>query len=360
MLQYFQYEIPFRTPFKTASKIYHFRKGVILHYKNEKIDLFTEASPLPGFSRESIEDVRDSLLQNQESILHLLEGVNDFNQIRDLQELDELNLPSVQFSLSMLSLFLLAEKKQKTIFDLFKKSLPSLKVNDIVGDSSISQMENRITESIQKGFQVIKIKAVHPINELAALLNKIQEKYPSVTFRLDGNQSWPRNSLKMNCKLFGNVQIQYVEEPVAIDKLNDIPGIQNSCCFPVAFDETVRDISSLKTLLQMSQTPYIIIKPMLLGNIFKIHETITEIRSSSKQIVCTTSLESMIGRSMVAIAASLIGDPNVSHGLNTGDLFATDLLPDFNIKNGLIKDHQLNLTAKSFQGIKTEHLKKLN
>jgi len=104
---------------------------------------------------------------------------------------------------------------------------------------------------------------------------------------------------------------------------------------------------------------YIIMKPVLLGNILEIYETISQYRSNFKHTVVTTTLESNIGRSMIASTASLIGDPKMSHGLHTGHLFADDLLPDFEIKNGLINNLLKNPAVESFSQIKTSYIKQL-
>lgn len=360
MLQLFEYDLPFRSPFITGSAEYKSRKGILIHYKNSRTDVVAEAAPLPGFSKESFNDVKQSLSNQQEFIQKFLEDDLTLQKIWDLEKKTELNYPSVQFALSYLSLSVLAEKHGKTIYDLFK-TIPAgtIEVNDVIGHSKIEGMRREIEESVQRGFKVIKVKALHPVGKLASLLAQIQRKYPSIRFRLDANQSWPVSSLEKNCGQFRNLRIQYIEEPVFIEKPETVRNLQNRCSIPIALDETVNTLETLKNILKEYPDVYVIIKPMLLGNILSIHETISQFRGSFKQIVCTTALESSIGRSMVATTAYLTCDQNLSHGLNTGHLFATDLLPDLEIENGSLKHLHKNTGTRSFQGIKTAHLKKL-
>lgn len=360
MLQLFEYDLPFRSPFKTGSVAFVNRNGILIRFKNSWIDIVAEAAPLPGFSKESFGDVKQALLEQKEFIQEFLEGDLTLKKIRELDQIIDLNFPSIQFALSFLALSVLTEKVGKTVYDLFK-TIPAgtLEVNDVIGHSEIENMQKEIEKSVQRGFKVIKIKALHPIDELASLLSQIQEKYPSILFRLDANRSWPVSYLEKNCGQFRNLRIQYIEEPVFIESPDSIKGLQNKCSIPIALDETVNTIETLKNVLKKYPDVYVIIKPMLLGNILNIHETISQFRSSFKQIVCTTALESSIGRSMVATTAYLTGDQNLSHGLNTGHLFTTDLLPDLEIENGSLKHLHKNTGTRSFQGIKIAHLKKL-
>ncbi|WP_234572352.1 enolase C-terminal domain-like protein [Rhodohalobacter sp. 614A] len=360
MLQLFEYELPFRSPFKTGSATFKTRKGILIHYEKNDVDLVAEAAPLPGFSEESYEDVKHVLVNQKKFIQDFLESDLTLDHIRDLAENPDLKYPSIQFPLSYLSLSLLAEKKGKTIYDLFR-TIPAnaIQVNDVIGYSSIEKMEENLEQSVLNGFKCIKIKAKHPVDKLASLLSRIQKKYPSVHFRLDANQSWPVSSIEKNCGLLRNLHIEYIEEPTHVEDLQNLKQLQKNCSVPLALDESVSSIKNLKFVLKNHPEIFVIIKPMLLGNILKIYETILEFRGSCKYIVCTTALESSIGRSMVATTTSLLGDQNLSHGLNTGHLFANDLLPDLEIKNGSLKHHQYKHRTKSFKSIKTTHLKKL-
>ncbi|MCG2589089.1 enolase C-terminal domain-like protein [Rhodohalobacter sulfatireducens] len=360
MLQLFEYELPFQTAFKTGVSEYKTRKGVLLHYRDNNLDFLSEASPLPGFSKESIDKVLKSLTDQKKWIEEFLDGNLDLQSIRELINIKELNLPSIQFGISFLSLSVLAKREGKTVYELLDKGTPKkILINDVIGHSTTPEMKRDIESSIKKGFNVLKIKAPYPLNDLPSLIGSIHKQYPDIKFRMDANQSWPRSELRKIFSLLNHLPIEYIEEPCPISDLSELEKIQSESNLPIALDESISTIPRLKKVLNLYPKLVLIIKPMLLGNILKIHETISQFRSNSKQIVVTTMLESKIGRSMTASTAFLIGDPEMRHGLHTGHLLADDLLPDFIIENGSIQNLQPNPCTDSFSQIKTSYLKKL-
>lgn len=360
MLQFFEYELPFRSPFQTGSSDFRNRKGIVIQYRENGIDFLVEASPLPGFSSESFDEVRQSLIKQKRWIENYLNGEISFQNIRDLANIKELNLPSIQFSLSFLSLSVLANRQDKTFYDLFDQKTPQkIQINDVIGHGPTRQMQHQIERSIQQGFQVLKIKAPHPVENLVSMLNQVHEEHPNVQFRIDANQSWPKSEVRKNCELLQHLPIEYIEEPCKLNDLNEIQEIQKISTIPIALDESISNLDQLKKVLKQFPEIVVILKPMMLGNFLEIHETISHYRSSCKQIVVTTMLESRIGRSMIASAASLIGDPQLRHGLHTGHLFTDDLLSDFDIENGSIINLPKNPAIRSFSDTKTSYFKNL-
>lgn len=360
MLQLFEYQIPFRTAFKTGSSSFKHRKGILLYYKEGDTDFVVEVSPLPGFSRESFSEVKQILIDQKRFINDFLGRELSLQKIRNLANIKVLDLPSIQFSISFLGLSILAYRQNKTIYGLFDRKVPSrILINDVIGHGSPEEMKSQIKTSLEKGFQTIKIKAPHPIDDLTHLLSSIHKKHPDIQFRIDANRSWPKSQVTQNSKKLQHLPIEYIEEPCKIDTLSEIKEIQKISSLPVALDESVSTIKEIEEALDQFTNLVLIIKPMLIGNFLEIHETISRFRSSSKQLVVTTTLESKIGRSTMALTASLLGDQQMSHGLHTGHLFADDLLPDFEIEKGSIKNLRGNPAIQSFSQIKTSFIKNL-
>ena len=329
MLDLFEYRLPFKNPFRTGSSIFTERLGVLLRYRQNEIDITGEAAPLPGFSKESLEDVRISLTRHRDDIVKYLDSVDSLEHLDHLPGHEFFSYPSIRFSLSFMTLAILADKQAQSVTELFGRDEPNhVKINDVIGHMPSPELKRSIHRSIQAGFKVIKLKAPDPPIDLVPVLESVQREFPDILFRLDANRSWPLSSIEANSSLFKELPVQYIEEPARIQNLKEFHQLQEQSHLPLAIDESIKDLEDLQWVLSEYPDLYIVIKPMLMGNVAKLRETIHQKRSSFKGVVITSSLESAVGRSMVRAVTPLLGDQELSHGLNTGPLFSKDLIPD--------------------------------
>ena len=325
MIRLYEYRLPFKAPFKTASNTYDHRTGILIDYTTDEFSVLSEASPLPGFSNDTFEDVKKTFLQIENN-LNLF-----FHQDFDIQKLKSFldtlpDLPSLQFSLSYLGIALLARRKSASIASIMGLTpVKSIQVNEIIGAGHVSDIEEKIELGLKNGFTTFKFKAPYPVNTLADILKTICTAYPSIKIRLDANQSWPENKIAEIGSVLQSLPIEFIEEPVAFQNPDDIQHIISKLSVPVAVDESIEGITGLNSFLKTGPELFVIIKPMILGNLFRIHETISKYRSNHTNVVVTTSLESVVGRSMITNVATVIGDPDLAHGLNTGQFFNSDL-----------------------------------
>lgn len=326
MIRLFEYNLPFKAPFKTATTNYDHRKGILIIYKTVEFSVLSEASPLPGFSNESFEDVKKTLLEIESDLNHFFDQNFDIHKLKSfLSSLPD--LPSLQFSLSYLGIAVLARRKSASFANIMGVSfINSIQVNEIIGADRVSDIQEKIERGIKNGFTTFKLKAPYPVHDLAENLKDICSIYPHINIRLDANQTWPRNKITEIGKLLQPLPIEYIEEPVDFHNPEDIQKISSRLTIPVAIDESIQGISGLVSVLKSCPDLFLIVKPMILGNLFRIHETISKYRSNHTNIVVTTSLESVIGRTMIANVAALSGDPELAHGLNTGQFFKSDLV----------------------------------
>ena len=139
------FSIPFVKPLKTSGMIYTHREGVWIKLKCANFTGVGEASPLPGFSTETLKEVR-----------YALEG---FHQAIDREDLDreELfllleihsqNTPSVRFALETAIYDILAKEEELPLAKyLNNKANVEILVNGLVG-----------VHQPGEGFSVMKVK----------------------------------------------------------------------------------------------------------------------------------------------------------------------------------------------------------
>ena len=338
MIEIFTYRLPFLKPFVTGSEVFHYREGVFIRYSDEYIEVISEAAPLPGFSHESLEEVITAVRDQKESLESFFSESYSLNELRIfLKQLP--NLPSLQFALSFLGIQIISERNQHSLFDLFKVSRPSkIFVNDVLPIQNLDETIDHFKKSYDKGFRTFKIKSGFPVHQLIKTLKALSDTAEqNCKFRIDANRSWPADDFSGIIKQLEDFNIEYIEEPHLSADIQSLTNTIQNSTIPIALDESIINIEHLKKLLKKLPETVIVIKPMILGNLFDLFETIDLHRTHFNKIVVTTALESSIGRKSIASVASLIGASNMAHGLNTGRFFETDLSRENFISDGRLK-----------------------
>jgi L-alanine-DL-glutamate epimerase-like enolase superfamily enzyme len=238
-------------------------------------------------------------------------------------------LPSLQFSITFLGAAILAHQRGTSLFELFGRSVkPKVHVNAVAGTLPEEELTRQILLSVEQGFHVIKLKATKKVDKLIPTLEAVSNQRPGIQFRLDANRSWPIDEIRERTSAFSHLPIEYVEEPSTFRGNEELEQMIRESRLPIALDESVQTTEHLYQMMSRHPDLTFIIKPMLFGNLIRLFETIQSNRSSFRQIIVTTTLESAVGRSMIAVCSALFGDPNRGHGLRTGTIFERDILPD--------------------------------
>lgn len=194
------------------------REGLILKRNN----FYAEASPLPGFSRETLE-----------------EAIEDLSQA--LRFSRPAKTPSVQFALSCL-------------------------------DKPLRSVRLKMAALHSKPIETLKIK-LGPLS-VGKAIDLVQQHYQDYRLRLDFNRMWKLEDALEFASVFSVRDFDYLEEPVrSFDELVDF---SRQTGFPIAVDESVG--------LNWSQIPSlkaVTVKPTLTGSIPKVPSPLKLILSSS-------------------------------------------------------------------------------
>ncbi len=322
----------------TGSGVVHHREGILIRYSDSATEVITEAAPLPGFSHESLNEVKTAVSDQKESLDTFFSEPFSLKELKlFLKQLP--NLPSLQFALSFLGVQLFSERNQRSLFHLFEVRKPSkILVNDVLPIQEVDDTIRHFKKSYDKGFRTYKLKSGFPVDHLLKTLKVLNETAEQdCKFRIDANQSWPADQFSDIVKQFVELNIEYIEEPFPFSDLQSTVQLIQKSAIPIALDESTKNILHLQKVLKKLPETVIVIKPSVLGNLFDLFETLVLQRTHFNRIVITTALESSIGRKMVASVASVLGAPNMAHGLNTGRFFETDLSRENLISSGRLK-----------------------
>lgn len=328
MLSLYSFSLPFAEPFRTPVTTITHRDGLILKYG----DHYAEASPLPGFSPETIVEVTSRIKKDSEDLSHFFNSKFDHDRLKSLvRKYPE--LPSLQFALSMLGFKILNSRDEPagSVIKLFEGDLSALQINEVAGSDTTIEEVSKLTEG---GGKVIKFKVGGNPGKTAELLNALHRQFPELQLRLDANQSWPADRIKEYSSLFRKLPVQYIEEPAVFSGTEELKNLLELCDLPVALDESVQSLNRFKvysSLLQKEIAAFII-KPAIFGDLPGLFETIGRQNSLVNKVVFTSAFESAGGHADIRRIATAYGSEKFAHGLGTGRFFSTDLcktLPEY-------------------------------
>jgi len=271
----YRFQIPLVRPLKLKGQTYTEREGVLL----ERDGQWSEASPLPGFSAETIDDVIAALQGSQEAPA------------------------SLKFALSVLD---------------DPISVPV----EVPWNFLLLGTRDQVLAGVEKcrdaGCRAAKLKVGgRELNAAISLVREVRERLPdSMQLRLDANQAWTLEEATSFCNAMKDIELEYIEEPLQdssrLEELYDRTGVK------YALDETlVRE----EDLSPWPNVAALICKPTFLGG----RESVERLAATGKPIVFSAAFESGVGIArIVQLAAEY--SPEIPAGLDTLDWLTDDLL----------------------------------
>ncbi|WP_108648969.1 o-succinylbenzoate synthase [Dongshaea marina] len=306
----YHYSLPLREPLLLPGHELNTREGLLLKLGNQ----WGEIAPLPGFSRESLQDAQDELI---EVVSRLQDGLKA-----------KATQPSVQFGL-----------------DCAQYSWPSAPPKLLAPRHLLQGRPDRVAKHWRQWFgpypKQIKVKVGrYPIAHEVALINELCRLAPDSKLILDANRSWTKEEAWSICNLLDNKRIDYVEEPCATLEENRFIATHTS--LPVALDEY---LSEHKKIPEFDNLKAVILKPTLIGSIDKCKQLIKSARERGARTIISSSFESTIGINCLSRLAAEWA-PGEVHGIDTLKFFSHDLVnPPFvsTEKRPLLQESELNL-----------------
>ena len=274
----YRFRIPFRRNVMLAGTPVSQREGILLEHNGR----WAEASPLPGFSSESIDDV-----------IAALRG--DYN-----------NKP-VPAALSFALSSLVAPMPTR-----LQVPLNGL----LMGDET--QILADAKNCSQRCFAAVKLKVGrNALDSEFRLVRQVRDLLPAdIHLRLDANQAWTFEEAEEFFKRVEGVDIEYVEEPLQdpdqLEKLFATTGIG------YALDESLKGGNSLE---KWPNVTALICKPTILGG----RKAIAELGTEETMKVFSSAFESGVGIARIMQLAAEFS-PGTPAGFDTLAYMKDDLL----------------------------------
>jgi o-succinylbenzoate synthase len=323
-----RYELPLSEPLVLGGAVLRRREGLLLELAGEKGALgWGETSPLPGFSRESLDEAAGRLRDLASSVMRCevtddwIAPDGDFNR-----ELGSMDLaPSARFGFELALWDLYATSRGRSLADLITpRPRATVPVNALISGPPGEALEEA-RRARSAGYETIKLKvggrAVEEDVEHVRALN--EELGDAVALRLDANRAWSLEEAERFARATAGMRFEYVEEPLADPTLLSVFARDHDV--PVALDESLVEMEP-ESLEDHGYARAVVLKPTLLGGVSRTLRFAARASGLGMEPVISSAYETGVGTvALVALAAG-VGDGEVPAGLDTYRRLAEDVL----------------------------------
>lgn len=306
-----RYELPLKPALTLKHGVLSLREGLLLSLQDENAEChLAEVAPLPGWSRESLEDCFNWIVQNKDNL-----------SVKQSE-----SLPAVSWGLYL-------------AHNLAPNLANTLRLNALLTADKPAQLKRETENLYNLGYQTFKLKIGRfpPRQERDRIAAVIAGMGPLGSdlgkLRLDANRSWTLSqalSLVEHCQdLPLAACLAYIEEP--LQNCEELPSFRQACPWPVALDESLCDTEISPTIWQACSA--LVLKPMLLGADATLY-WLKKAQLSGKTVTISSLFESPWGLAKLAYWAAQVA-PEQAAGLDTWRAFAAQPdLPVWEIQQG--------------------------
>ncbi len=313
-------DLQFITPGKTSRGTLHSKPSWFLILEEQGKQGIGECSVIPGLHPEYNEHYEDQ-------IHALVRNINS-GQPPVISNWDD--YPSIRFGLET-ALINLKQNQEWILFPSdFTLGKTGIAINGLIWMGNKEEMQMRIKEKLDKGFNVLKLKvgAIDFEDELS-LLNNIRSTFSlsALEIRLDANGAFTASQALNKLQKLSHYQIHSLEQPIQAGHWEQMAQLCKQSPIPIALDEEligIKTVDRKKELLSTISPQYIILKPSLLGGLEKSAEWITLAQEHDLGWWSTSALESNIGLNAIAQWVYTY-HPTMVQGLGTGQLYSNNI-----------------------------------
>jgi O-succinylbenzoate synthase len=322
----YRYRLPFAEPLVLKGATLRHREGVLLELTGEEgVIGWGEASPLPGFSRESPEEAAEQLLGLAASMTGRRMNEDWVGAAGTLAgELDLLHLmPSVRFGFELAVWNLYAAARSVSLPELISPHpRPTVPVNGLLAGSP-DEVLSEVRLMRADGYRAIKLKVgSRTIEEDIELIRELNEELgEEISLRLDANRVWSLEDAERFVHCAVDLNFEYIEEPLADPR--HLPAFARNHRIPVALDESLIGMNP-EALEDHRYARAVVLKPTLLGGISRTLRLAERALHLGITPVVSSAYETGIGTMALVALAAGIGDEEVPAGLDTYRRLAED------------------------------------
>ena len=341
------FRVALRSPFVTGGVSVRFRSGFLVSITAGGHTGWGEASPLPGWSR-------NSLLQTETALRPALEAIGTDAESAVVAAIASLeHAPHARAAVAGAWADLQARQEGTTLAAHLIESTGAgrsrstgagraetsgkdrsgpapyeeVAVNALVTADEPDDVGSEAQDAVEAGFRAVKLKVgrAEPATDVDRVRAARAGLGPETELRLDANGAWDQATAVEVLGRMQDCNIAYCEEPVA--GIEAIAAVGRRSRIPVAVDESIRSESDAVRALELGVST-LIVKPQALGGPDVALAIVARTREAGASVVVTSFLDSAVGLAHalhVAAAVDAAASHRQVHGLATAELLAEDL-----------------------------------
>ncbi len=292
----------FTNPIITNHGVWEIRESIIIRLVDEKNSItWGEISPISWFGSETLEQALDFCHQLPETISkEIIFTIPD-------------NLPACQFAFE--------SSTHEDGFGLCSRNFQSPGTYSGLlpaGKSALNQWSNLW----EQGYKTFKWKiCVNEINQELEIFDLLISSLPtSAKLRLDANGGLTYQEAKLwlqKCDQF-SPKIEFIEQPLPIDKFAEMQELSNSYLTTIALDESIANLQQLESCFQEGWRGIFVIKPGIFGSPSRLKEFC---KKHQIDVVFSSVFETEIGRQAALQLAAELSTNNRAVGFGINHFF---------------------------------------
>jgi o-succinylbenzoate synthase len=323
--------LPLRQPLATAHGPLLAREGALLELEADGARGWGEALPLPGFGLETAEAATDALL----AACRRLVGADIAGPADALaaaaQEL--LSAPSARAALDAAWHDLAARAAGIPLAAALaarRQALPlaAIDTGKLLTGQSAADVAREARAALAAGYRTLKLKlASDRFERDLARVEAARSAAPRAAMRLDANAAWSESDAMRRIDALAPAEPELLEQPLHVDAIDAMARLREHAGFPLAADESVRDLASARRLLRAGAVDVLILKPAAIGGPGGASAIAAAARQAEVDVLVTSFLDGAVGRRTALHVAASLPASRYAAGLATGGLLADDLAP---------------------------------
>ena len=282
-----------------------------------------EASPLPGYSPDSIEEAVAALRQLGEAPLEVDPRVPPRVLLEHFSKEWPLRSPSARCALESALLDWIGRVRGEPAHALLGASgVREIPIAHLVLQPDPSAWLAEVERLSHAGVAHIKLKIGEDFARELLFLKRIRDRYPTLQIRLDANRRLPIADLTAHATTLASLGVELIEEPVRVEHWPEALSLP----IPFALDETLRNPEVATRLLAQGRVRAVVLKPMVLGGFAVAFDLAERAREHGAHPLVSHVFDGSIARAAAAELALALGT-RLAAGL--GDHPALEVGPSY-------------------------------